>query len=167
MPERTGHPPVHSGVVTVGTSEPAVQRQRSLAAILLFGLVFLSLVAFVPQAFRPPLAGRAVVVFLAIGVGVPLGVLLAVRGDRTARWSMAFLAWSALSAALSHAPIAWTGTFFSMTGFVLVAGMVGFYSIGRAMPDDAASALTTAVLAGAGVNAGIAMLQAFTSLESF
>ena len=53
-------------------------------------------------------------------------------------WAMAFLAWAGLCAALSHAPIAWTGTFFSMTGFTLVAGMVAFYSIGRVVPDDPA-----------------------------
>jgi len=135
--------------------------------VSVFALVFLSLVAFVPQTFRPPLAGRVVVVFVAIAIGVPLVALLAARGDRGARWAIVFLAWAVVSAALSHAPVAWTGTFFSLTGFILVAGMVAFYGIGRALPEDAIGALTTAVLAGAAVNAGIAIIQAFTSLDAF
>src|SRR5436305_11491399 len=104
MPERTGRPCVHSGVVT-GTSAAAVQPRRSLAAVSVFALVFLALVALVPQTFRPPLAGRVVVVFAGIAVGAPLAVLLAIRGNRAARWATAFVAWAALSAALSHAPI--------------------------------------------------------------
>src|SRR5437764_316272 len=38
---------------------------------------------------------------------------------------------------------------------------------GRALPEDAIGAVGNAFLAGAAVNAGVAILQAFTSLEAF
>jgi hypothetical protein len=121
----------------------------------------------VPQTIRPSLVGRSVFLLLGVAVGLPLLVVLARDGDRAARAGAVFLALALLAALVAGTPLAWAGFFFSMTAAVFVAGVVGSWAIGRSLPADAMGALRAGVLAGAAVNAGIAVLQGVTSLDAF
>lgn len=151
------------------TDAPAAlpRRERSPAVAPLFALVFLATALHIPQTFRPQVTGRAVVVLVAIAVGLPALVRLAWTGDRAARLAVAFGAWAVISTVASGRPESITGTFFTINGLVLTLGVVAFYALGRIAPADAVPAIGAAFLAGAALNALVAVLQPLVRLDVY
>src|SRR5688572_13748002 len=91
---------------------------RAPSALPVFGLVLVSLIGYLPSSYRPPLTVTIVVVLIAAGVGLPLLLHLAVRGDRTAWAGLGFATWACVSAAASGQRLAWSGEYFSGTGAI-------------------------------------------------
>lgn len=163
---------VHFAAMTDATSV-ALRTGRPPVAALASGLVCGALIAFVPSvdplpyvaSARPALTVRLVLVLIAVAVGMPVLVRLAWQGDRTARVAVAFTLWAALAALVSGSPLAWTGEFASGTGAVFVGAVAGCWAIGRALPPAAGSSIAVGFLAGAAVNAAVAVLQGVADLS--
>lgn len=163
---------VHSAAMTDATSV-ALRTGRPPVAALASGLVCGALIAFVPSvdplpyvaSARPALTVRLVLVLIAVAVGMPVLVRLAWQGDRTARVAVAFTLWAALAALVSGSPLAWTGEFATGTGAVFVGAVAGCWAIGRALPRAAGSSIAVGFLAGAAVNAAVAVLQGVADLS--
>jgi O-antigen ligase len=163
MSEGNRPSPVHSATVI---DVHVTGRVRSPAALPAFGLVLVSLVGFLPSSQRPPLTLLFVTAVLGAAVGLPSLVVLAWRGDRMARLGAGFVLWCLVAAASSGAALAWTGEYFSGTGAVLCLALVGYWAIGRTLPVDAGPAVAAGFLAGAAVNAAVAVLQGVTDLSA-
>lgn len=153
---------VHSAAME--TVAPSPVRPRVSAP--LFGMVFLGLIAQVPATARPALTVRFAFVAVAAAIGVPLLVRHALQRDRAALLGTAVVAWALISTLLSGA-VAWFGDFFALTGMVFVAACLGSWAIGRVLPTAALPALVTAILAGAVINATVAVGQGFVDLSAF
>src|SRR5205823_4892762 len=112
---------------------------------------------------------RAVVVLVLAAAGLPVLVRLAlVRSDvRWPAWAAAgFVAWAGLSTALSpHPQLALLGHYNQGTGLLFVAGLAGAWALGSASGDGGRMLVERAVLLGALVNAGIAVLQTAVNLD--
>ena len=146
-------------------SAPAAPRPQVSAP--LFAAVLLALIAQVPATARPALTVRFAFVAVAAAIGIPLLVNHAFRRDRAALLGAGFVAWALISTVASGSAVSWFGDFFALTGMVFVAACAGSWAVGRSLPDPALPALAAAFLAGAVVNAGVALTQGFIDLSTY
>ena len=79
-----------------------VASQPDLADLVLAAAALLLLIANAPGQYRGSPVLLTLVAFPLGGVGLVAIALLAVRGDRAARWAAAFLVWALVSTALSR-----------------------------------------------------------------
>ena len=139
---------------------------RSPAALPAFALVLVSLVGFLPSSQRPALTVGIVAALAGTAFGLPLLVGLFRGGETTARLGAGFALWCVVAAAASGAPLAWTGEYQSATGAVFCLAMVAFWALGRSLPASVVPMVAAGFLAGAAINAAVAVLQRLVDLSA-
>ena len=139
---------------------------RSPATLPVFALVLVALVGFLPSSQRPALTVVIVVALVGTAVGLPLVVGPLRRGETTARLGVGFGLWCVVAAIVSGAPLAWTGEYQSATGAVFCLAVVGFWALGRGLPAAVVPMVGAGFLAGAAVNAAVAVLQRLVDLSA-
>lgn len=106
---------------------------------------------------------RTALAFIATGPGLVVLAGLARRGDRAARWAVAFLAVAFASAVLSGAArISLLGSFQQDRGWIYLAAALGAWALGRRLGPAGRRLLPGAVLGGVGINVVMAFLEAIT-----
>ena len=132
-----------------------------------FALTFLPLVAFLPSAERPALAPRIAVGLVTGAIGLPMLVRLVVQRDRAAMVAAGLLGWGLLGASVSGSWLTWSGEFSYGTGALFVLTLGGYWAIGRALPEEGIRYAATGFVAGAVLNAVIAMAQGPLDLGAY
>ncbi|MEP6623377.1 MAG: O-antigen ligase family protein, partial [Acidimicrobiia bacterium] len=132
---------------------PIVGGGLDVAGWCLVAFAFLLPVAVWTTGYSAFLVPKTAVGLVALGPGLVMLGRLVVRGDRTARWAVAFLAAATLATLLADEPLmAAVGTYNWFNGLWFVALCVGVWALGRAARGRARR-IETALLLGAGVNA--------------
>lgn len=129
--------------------------------LVLGAAVLLLLIANAPGQYRGSPLLLALVVLPLGAAGLVSAVAMAVRGDRPARWGIAFLAWAGLATLLSPQPdLSFNGGWGADRGWIYLAAYVGAWAIGRLRGPTATRIVTFALLAGLVCNALICFAQA-------
>ncbi len=119
------------------------------------------LVAYGPDLYAFSTTPRLLLVLPVGGAGLALLGSLAVRGDRAARWLVAYLAWALISALASDQP--WTATLPGPDvdgGWIYLAAFAGCWAVGRRRSEVTRCAVTGALVLGLGCNVVLAVAQA-------
>ncbi|MBI1843637.1 MAG: O-antigen ligase family protein [Actinobacteria bacterium] len=149
-------------------------KPRSAFGIVTASIVFLVLVAFLPDTnsvFWPP---KAALLLLLIPLGLPRLVWLARssapagRAARApARAALAFLTVAGLSTLFAdNHTTAVFGLYLWGNGLLFVAALVSAWAIGASLNDGDRRLVTRTILAGLAVNVAIALLQMVTDLSA-
>ncbi|MCU1357946.1 MAG: O-antigen ligase [Acidimicrobiales bacterium] len=121
------------------------------------------LVVWSPGLNAGLLTPRTALAYMATGPGLVVLAGLARRGDRGARWAVAFLAVAFASAVLSGAArISLLGSYQQDRGWIYLAAALGAWALGRRLGPAGRRLLPVAVLAGVVVNVVMAFLEAIT-----
>ena len=149
-------------------SDYEVDRGRAIwnVSIATCSLALLLCIAYVPGFLVAGFTPRAA---LLIAGGIPGGVLLvrlAAKRDRSAVAAAVCVAWVAVSALGSGAPLlALKGTLGrDLSGLLVLAGF-GLWALGRALPERSVPMMSSVVLAGLGCNAAVAIAQVGLSIN--
>jgi O-antigen ligase len=107
----------------------------------------------------PPLTPRLAILLLVAAAGLPALAVAARRRHPAALAAAAFVGWAALSAGVAGTPLAWSGEYPFGTGAVFLMAVGGAWALGRRLDDVGRRGLITGVIAGALLNAGVAVIQ--------
>ena len=134
---------------------------RSRARGISIGLLaFALLVGYSTRFAHPAWSIRAAIVVGAVPIGLGFLALRAAKRDLVALAGGAFLLAAAISGAASRAPgVAFVGLPGWSTGWVHWAGTVALLFLGSAVPRPQRNMVCSAIVLGASVNAGAALLQ--------
>ena len=121
------------------------------------------LVVWSPGLNAGLLTPRTALAYVATGPGLVVLAGLARRGDRAARWAVAFLVVAFASAVSSGAArISLLGSYQQDRGWIYLAAALGAWALGRRLGPAGRRLLPAAVLAGVAVNVVMAFLEAIT-----
>src|SRR4051812_8422291 len=129
---------------------------------------FLLLVGFSTAMAAPFWSTRTAIFLVVAAIGAPrLIMLLRTAARPVAVAGLVFIGWAAVSTALSgDRTMAVLGRYDQGTGLVFVVGIVSVWALGCSLPGSGRRLVQRAVLAGALVNAAIAVLQTVFDLSS-
>ena len=137
----------------VPDAAPIVGRSTDVAGWCLVALAFLLPVAVWTTGYSAFLVPKTALGLVALGPGLVMLARLVVRGDRGARWAVAFLAVATIATVLADEPLmALVGSYNWFNGLWFVALCVAVWSLGRGARGRTRR-IETALLLGAGVNA--------------
>jgi O-antigen ligase len=121
------------------------------------------MVAYAPGMYLPSVSVRSVVIWTLAVPGLVVLGLLAVRGDRAARWAAAFLAWALVAVLVSHHPArSMFAAYGADRGWVFLAACLACWALGRRGTDAGSGLLVVTIFVGLAANAVVALVQART-----
>ena len=139
---------------------PSNQRP-SRADWLVLAYVAGMLVLWSPDLHLGLFTVRLAVLLVGLGPGLVVLGSLVLRRDAGARWLSAFVAWALVCAVVSVSPrLSLIGTYGSDVGWIYLAGYAAAWGLGRRLSPQGTRLLPAVLLAGLGVNAAFAILEA-------
>ena len=147
-------------------NETAATRSYLDLAVPLGALVLL--VAFFPALNDPDWAPRTGLCLLLAAIGLPIALRDATAKRGIAVAGCGLVAVALLSSALSaHSVLSLAGSYGGAAGTVLVMAIVGGWAVGERLSFRGREHLASALLAGAFLNLGVALLQGFVDLTPY
>jgi O-antigen ligase len=131
---------------TIDPIDRPTRSHRRLLVRLLALAVFLSPVAVSPAVFTTSWTPKVALALVLLVPGLVALVVRMSRGESTAWWGMAYLAWSLVAVVLAASPVlSLVGPFQSGNGWLFFCLVVGMWAIGRELTSAEVPQIATAL----------------------